>query len=482
MMESYHFRPRVRWHNRSTVLKLKGTEVWLQSAGVVQEHPVVKKKFFLSVEKVDYQRMHSSQESGFPCHQVMVQGEVFHPVSVLSQHSHVEYVLTYSYIVTGAKCAWTIANRDLAFSLYDSWWRDQKLSEQLSYEATTSVLGKTSSSQQILPKPELLLQNKTSQPPSSTVGVNLYDKILPNIVALMFQVTSPTGELSLSYLEVLTGSDIVKESLESEPSTMVLSREGRLDALSNANTSNLFHDALFHSWVVRLLHCQVLLRGGETNGYLIFCFSGAEVKKTVHRPKWRGDAALAKTSWSGNFDDLQYFATVSPHDPLAERKEQGEDEEELISWLPSPLEASFGATADEDVRFSNETVGGVVDDALRPLQRIVSRCKCEFQHITYGDLYPEDYQADGLLALSQGAESEPSAGVNSFSLLHRDLYVSTNSLQYAVILDVLNNLLLYVDPVWQSKAESYLHLKYKLMLSNAKDLKKPIMHLQHSLK
>ncbi len=72
--------------------------------------------------------------------------------------------------------------------------------------------------------------------------------------------------------------------------------------------------------------------------------------------------------------------------------------------------------------------------------------------------------------------------VNTFSLVHQDLYVSTNSVQYSVIMDVLNNLLLFVEPMALSRSESYLRLKYKLMLSNPKDLKKPIVQLQHSVK
>ncbi len=72
--------------------------------------------------------------------------------------------------------------------------------------------------------------------------------------------------------------------------------------------------------------------------------------------------------------------------------------------------------------------------------------------------------------------------MNTFALMHQDLYVSTNSVQYSVILDVLNNLLLFVEPMSFSRSESYFRLKYKLMLSNPKDLKKPIVQLQHSIK
>ena len=36
--------------------------------------------------------------------------------------------------------------------------------------------------------------------------------------------------------------------------------------------------------------------------------------------------------------------------------------------------------------------------------------------------------------------------VNAFTLVHHDLNVCTNSLQYVMLLDIINNLLLYSEP------------------------------------
>ena len=39
--------------------------------------------------------------------------------------------------------------------------------------------------------------------------------------------------------------------------------------------------------------------------------------------------------------------------------------------------------------------------------------------------------------------SDQETAVNAFSFVHHDLNASTNSLQYAMLLDIANNLLLY---------------------------------------
>ena len=60
------------------------------------------------------------------------------------------------------------------------------------------------------------------------------------------------------------------------------------------------------------------------------------------------------------------------------------------------------------------------------------------------------HQLDALLAGSSAAAeddwNETETAVNAFTLVHHGLNVCTNSLQYIMLLDIINNLLLYSEP------------------------------------
>ena len=75
------------------------------------------------------------------------------------------------------------------------------------------------------------------------------------------------------------------------------------------------------------------------NEYLIISAAQANVVQRVHKPVWKSQRLLDKTSWSGSLDTMQYFATLNyfrdptkPEDsnPSEEEKPAQEHEE---YWL-----------------------------------------------------------------------------------------------------------------------------------------------------
>jgi len=206
---------------------------------------------------------------------------------------------------------------------------------------------------------------------------------------------------------------------------------------------------------------------------------------------------MFKTSWLGTFEDLTYFATISPR--LNDVDDEGEEERDraesdgavVEDWLHQKLADFSQVTADaaDPGPLSAGACGGSVPDS--GLQRVVARCRCDFSLVEFSE-EAEDEVDEAAVCLasapprlskanSRGSLTEQEEQmVNNFTLLHEDLFVSTNSFQYSVVLDIVNHLLLFVEPMALIKSDSYLRLKYRLMLSK-EDLKKPITHLQHSV-
>lgn len=110
----------------------------------------------------------------------------------------------------------------------------------------------------------------------------------------------------------------------------------------------------------------------------------------------------------------------------------------------------------------SQTVGGA-GGPQHQLQRIVSRCKCEFFYVGYGQALDtnsyDEVPAPPGEEISLWERKDLSAA-DAFTLMHHDLDVCTNSLQYAMLLDIVNNLLLYVEPRRKEALERLQRMRY----------------------
>ncbi|CAH8862289.1 unnamed protein product [Trichobilharzia szidati] len=106
---------------------------------------------------------------------------------------------------------------------------------------------------------------------------------------------------------------------------------------------------------------------------------------------------------------------------------------------------------------SGAAVGENNTNCIRPiqLQRMISRCSCEVFYIHYEPADPANLPLPHLippLSLDETEVVHNPEGADTVTLLHHTLNVFTNSLQYHMIVDIVNDLLLYVEP--QRKAQS----------------------------
>jgi len=407
----------------------------------------MERSFFFCVEKVVYMRMGEGvgHEAGKPTHKL---------------------------VIHGARGAWTQSNRDMWFALYDSWRRAQILRKNVSSDALKSFHGDAKTHTVI---PEKTLTPFTSPTPhtqqtsspfswslgSSRTGISMMDRLLQE---------TEGGATPTAYSEDMSGEEEVKHSLE---------------AMAACGMEDIMH----RNWCIELVNSQVLLKGIETRGYVIISAARATISQNICRPVWKEKTLLSKTTWSGGLETMQYYATVS---------EEGADLDNIM-WLTvdnigdgedhSRLPGPAGLVG------SGKAVGGVVSQVVGvtdspgelgiQLQRIVSRCKAEFFYVSYGDTELESVEGKPSGSIGgEGGWAEQETAVNAFSFVHHDLNASTNSLQYAMLLDIANNLLLYTEPSIKERTDRYLRMRYLFMLEieNIEEQRKRIIKGQNQLR
>ncbi|CAG4913256.1 unnamed protein product [Colias eurytheme] len=344
--------------------------------------------------------------------------------------------------------AWTKLNRDLAFALIDTYIKTQQLKKNLSTKALKEEEKPATSPKQ---------QRDTdvvSPPPASSQGGGASGGACAEgmLAALVAEAGEAGGEAPVVFSDELAGAEGDAPPAHPPHLRHVLDDE-------NAHTACL----------IELVNSQVVLKGCETRGYVILCAARAEVRQRVRR-------APAATAWSGALSAMQYYATVSAadRDQLDENIQWVSVEEieerwsgAAISTLPDvPRLVGSGHSAGGVI---GRTVGPSADTGLAQLQRIVSRCACEFYYVSQ-----EESEAGGGAGAGWASAPEP---YDSFTLMHHDLDVCTNSLQYAMLLDVVNNVVLHVEPERRRALERRARMRFQLQLHRDTDPR----HLIHKL-
>lgn len=462
--------------------ELNDTEIWLKSilndkVDVSTENISnldglkIVKFYFLSLAKVSYGR------------EALIQSGSSEPKE---KNTPIHKLVVYD-----LKGAWTKNNRDVAFALFDSFMKSQKLKYNLSTEALKGFRKDNTNT----PMKSRANQMNSTATTSTGQQINI-GSTASNSSALNQNQKQQANHASTMLQQLISEVDhkfnVYSDDLSSQ------TREQQLEGLRACQDE----DVTQYNWVISLVNSQVLLKGCETSGYVIMSAAKAEILQRVHRPVWRDRTLVSKTTWVGFLECMQYYATVSP----------GENDsllDENIMWLTldNIQEKDKDATNISDnvpdiphlvgLVGSGQSVGGVVSETVGAsgssgigephpiqLQRIVSRCKCEFFYVSYGDTI----DIGTLTEVPQPPEESISPWerqddpVDAFTLMHHDLDVCTNSLQYAMILDIVNNLMLYVDPQRKQALEKLVRMRFQLQLYSSEDQKRPIQQLQTQIR
>ncbi|PIC54649.1 hypothetical protein B9Z55_003814 [Caenorhabditis nigoni] len=186
---------------------------------------------------------------------------------------------------------------------------------------------------------------------------------------------------------------------------------------------------------------------------------------------------------------MQYFAPIS-------LSASGTNNKEKFRWLPREVidekSQDTGGFADDFVQkftATGEAVGGVVqteEESAVQLQRIVSRCSCQIYFCYFSDELKTDSSED----ISVPPQIDPkhqslntdAIGIDVLTLKHNMLEATSNSEQYEMVVDIVNNLALFVDPIKKEMGEKRRRLRFECQLMGMAEMRAKIMRYQSELR
>uniref|UniRef100_A0A1A8IJQ0 KIAA0100 n=2 Tax=Nothobranchius TaxID=28779 RepID=A0A1A8IJQ0_NOTKU len=417
-----------------------------------QMNAQVKKTHLLSLSSLSYQRQSNRMEE-----EVDIKDE-----------SNASY--THKLRLVDLRASWTTVNRNIAFGLYDGYKKASVLKRNLSTEALKGLKIDTQ-----------LQTKKLKRSPSYYSPTTAPVTVIPTVSRA--EKSQNEGTLMLQKL------------IEETDKFMVFSEEDsgvsdQLCGIAACQTDDVYN----RNWFIELVNGQMMLRGTETAGCVLVSAAKAQLLQCEHHPAWYNDTLKQKTTWTCLLDGMQYFATMELN------PSEGEDRQLWLEVKNIEEHRQRNLDAVLELVEGGQAVGGMVSTTTdwnqpsqvnesQQVQRIISRCSCRMHYISYShDINPElatqikppemrnNHEKEDLLNKQAGA-------VETFTLIHHDLEISTNPDQYAMILDIVNNLLLHVEPRRKEHSEKKQRVRFQLEISsNPEEQRSSILHLQEAVR
>ncbi|XP_069568471.1 bridge-like lipid transfer protein family member 2 isoform X2 [Brachyistius frenatus] len=413
----------------------------------------VKKTHLLSLSSLSYQRQSNRMEE-----EVNTKDE-----------TNASY--THKLRLVDLRGSWTTTNRNIAFGLYDGYKKASVLKRNLSTEALKGLRIDT----QVQTK-------KLKRSPS-------------NYSPTAAPATPVVPAVSRAEKSQNEGTSMLQKLIEETDKFVVFSEEDsgvsdQLCGIAACQTDDVYN----RNWFIELVNCQMMLRGTETAGCVLVSAAKAQLLQCEHHPAWYSDTLKQKTTWTCLLDGMQYFATMEPNPSEQEDRQLWLEVKNIEEHRQRNLDSVL------ELMESGQAVGGMVStttdwnqpaqvNEAQQVQRIISRCSCRMHYISYShDINPElatqikppelrnSHEKEDLLKKQAGA-------VDTFTLIHHDLEISTNPVQYAMILDIVNNLLLHVEPRRKEHSEKKQRVRFQLEISsNPEEQRSSISHLQEAVR
>ncbi|KAI6220278.1 UPF0378-like protein [Aphelenchoides besseyi] len=435
------------------------------------------------------------------------------------------------------RASWTAENRDTCLAIADGVQKAYLLRKVLSNDAMKMFQFSDPDVQQY----ESLINNKHRAAFNERLEQRRASKA-SNLTSPNSNNSPSKGEANGSTFDSVDESESMLWKLINEAETNLVAYSE--EAVERPNNSLLgmalctTDDVVLTNWQVDLLNSQMVLKGHETDGFILVSAARASITQRFHVPVWKDAQLLLKRSFTALLSGMQYFAPLSiglqsiPQAPSTSASNSNLDsvvdgatenayqstrtrqQTREFQWLSRDIIEEKNPTVPSDkinnIVSSGESVGGVVtttstqsehhssaSDLSIPstsmttscqLQRVASRCSCQLFFCYYSDLINMEKFEDFVVPQLTDEEKEESPygskreDVDCFTLKHNMLEVSTNAEQYQVILDIVNHLILFVDPKKKMAQERRRRLWFELSRKSRAEVKIAVQSLQKELR
>lgn len=470
---------------------LSNVEVWLYNLGFEDldefnefnaQTNIKNRQYFISFRSVSYNKEAQVRKDETDEYELS-RSDIDNDIQ--SSHSD-EHVPNHRLVVHDLKAAWTKENRDVVIRIFDSFISSQQLKRNLSTEALKPIRIET---------PVQPAQGITNSSPPYRHQRHPSTTSLIITNATSNPVSSVSKNRAVSMLQKLIADSENNPNVYTEESHSGVASETHLYGVEACQ----MNDLVAINCSIELVNSQMVLCGTETPGYVIVSAAHTEIRQGTHLPVWKNRTLLSKTTWTGSLKCMQYYATVDGQSQGTTSRSIFTNEND-IQWLdPDNIDSKSIINDYPDLVGSGHSVGGVVSPIVGKLghsdsdegtsavqlQRIISRCNCLFYYAGHTEGVTEDLQHLIPPLPDDDIFIEPwdkEVGVDSFTLTHQDLDISTNSQQYAMIMDIINNLLLFVEPHKKTAFEKLERMRFRFELSADEDQRMPIFQLQDQVR
>ncbi|EDV29316.1 uncharacterized protein TRIADDRAFT_51504 [Trichoplax adhaerens] len=367
---------------------------------------------------------------------------------------------THTIKINDLKASWTTFNRDTALSIF---WANKK-SQTLKHDLSSDFIKQ--------------IKHSTAKP-----------------VVITENVPEPESQRSFSANESKPFGNMLQDLLSDQSNFVVTCEDEKSDNTAQTTKNILPDEEDVHQRhiLIEAVNSQVILKGTETNGCLVTSAANTRLYRLIHTPRWRSHKLLLKTSWSALFDNIQYFGTVGGSYYKTDD----------IPWLKPSLIQSRGTDSMDSI--VSEGVGHVVHDVEK--RRGAPRKSISFLRSTSlldndeDDLEITISDGDNLDAVTEEDEDQDqtkiavpeivqlqriisrcSAQFSYISYMDEASNVLMESAQYAMLIDIVENFVLYVEPKKKEESELIEKMKFKLQLNEDEDIGTPLLQLQNTVR